>query len=462
MIELTPGQHIHLIGIGGAGLSAIARILLQRGFVVSGSDLTPSEATAALEAEGARIFPGHDAAFVDGADLVLASSAIAAGHVEARAAKDCGIPICDRREFMTALLDGFRTIAVAGTHGKTTTTSMIAHILRQAGIDPSYIVGGTMGNTGRNAAIGSSDIFVIEADEYGHMFLGLRPEIAVVTNIEHEHPDYFRTPEAHFGAFASFVELLPPTGLLVSCADDERARALLDNRRASGMPAASYGIAEDAAEWRAVDIRSCGQRTTATILRRDKALGSFTLDLPGAHNLLNALAAAIVANACGVSFDESAAALRSFKPTARRFEIRGAREDVIVIDDYAHHPTEIRVNLSAARERYPQHQIWAIWQPHTYSRAQAFWSAFTSAFAAADHVLITPIYAAREAPLAGITGPALVDDMGSHPSVRYAPTFEAAADRLRDDIKGPAVVLICSAGDANKIADLFLSRDATN
>lgn len=462
MLELTPGQHIHLIGIGGAGLSAIARILLQRGFVVSGSDLVPSEVTAALKAEGARIFPGHDASFVDGADLVLASSAISAEHVEARAAEDRGIPICDRREFMTALLDGFRTIAVAGTHGKTTTTSMIAHILQQAGVDPSAIVGGTMGNTGLNAAVGNSDIFVIEADEYGHMFLGLRPEIAVITNIEHEHPDYFRTPEAHFGAFSSFVELLPPTGMLVCCTDDERARALHDDRRASGMPAASYGIAECSAEWRAVDIRSFGQHTTASILRNDKALGTFQLDLPGAHNLLNALAATIVANACGVSFDESAAVLRSFKPTARRFEIRGARDGVIVIDDYAHHPTEIRVNLSAARQRYPQHEIWAIWQPHTYSRVQAFWTAFTSAFADADHVLITPIYAARETPLDGITGPALVDDMGSHPSVRYAATFEAAADRLRDDINGPAVVLICSAGDANTIADLYLSQDVTD
>ncbi len=462
MLRLTRGQHIHLIGIGGAGLSAIARILLQRGFVVSGSDLVPSEMTATLAAEGARVFTGHDAAYVDGADLVLASSAISAEHVEARAAEERGIPICDRRAFMTALLDGFRTIAVAGTHGKTTTTAMIAHILQQAGIDPSAIVGGTMGNTGLNAVVGSSEIFVIEADEYGHMFLGLRPEIAVVTNIEHEHPDYFPTPEAHFQAFSSFVDLLPSTGLLVSCTDDERARALLDDRRARGMPTASYGIVDCAAEWRAVDIRSDGQFTTATILRNDEALGAFRLKLPGTHYLLNALAASIVANVCGVSFCESAAALRSFKPTARRFEIRGARDDVIVIDDYAHHPTEIRVNLSAARQRYPQHEIWAIWQPHTYSRVQAFWSAFTAAFAGADHVLITPIYAARETPLAGISGPALVDDMGSHPSVRYAPTFEAAADRLRDDIKGPAVVLICSAGDANTIADLFLSQDVTD
>ena len=462
MLKLTPGQHIHLIGIGGAGLSAIARVLLQRGFVVSGSDLVPNDITAALSAEGARIFPGHRADYVRGADLVLASSAIPQEHVEALAAKASGIPIYDRREFMTALLEGYQTIAVAGTHGKTTTTSMIVHILQQAGTDPSYIVGGTMGNTGVNAAVGKSETFVIEADEYGHMFLGLRPQIAVATNIEHEHPDFFRTPEHHFQAFERFTGLLTSTGVLVACGDDERAAALLHSRRADGLPAASYGIAEMKADWRAFDIRSSGQHTAAAILRNGKALGQLTLSVTGAHNVLNAMAAMIVADCCGVSFDESSAALSGFKPTSRRFEIRGVRDEVVIIDDYAHHPTEIRVNLDAARLRYPQHQLWAIWQPHTFSRIRQFWSGFTGAFDAADHVLITPVYAAREAPLDGINSPALVDDMSNHASVRYVPTFEEAVYRLQSDIKGPAVVLICSAGDANLIADLFLKPDETS
>ena len=328
-------------------------------------------------------------------------------------------------------------------------------------MDPSAIVGGMMGNTGLNAAVGSSDIFVIEADEYGHMFLGMRPEIAVVTNIEHEHPDYFRTPETHFQAFSSFVDLLPPRGMLISCADNEGARTLHESRHARGLPTSSYGIADCSAEWRAVDIRCCGPQSIATIIRNDQALGELRLDIPGAHNVLNALAAIIVADAIGVRFDESSAALGDFQPTARRFEIRGVRDGVIVIDDYAHHPTEIRVNLSAARQRYPRHQIWAIWQPHTYSRVQAFWSAFTRAFDGADYVLITPIYAAREAPVDGISSQALVEDMGSHGSARYVPTFEAVAERLRADIKGPAVVLIFSAGDANRIAELFLRDDVT-
>lgn len=459
MLKLTPGLRIHLIGIGGAGLSAIARILLQRGFVVSGSDLTPSEVTDALVAEGARVFPGHNAKYVNGADLVLASSAVPSEHVESLAARASGIPIYDRREFMTALLEDYRTIAVAGTHGKTTTTSMIVHILQETGVDPSYIVGGTMGNTGVNAAVGSSDTFVIEADEYGHMFLGLRPQVAVVTNVEHEHPDFFRKPAQLFQAFERFISLLSPTGILVGCSDDERAAELLAARRAGGQPAASYAIADVKADWRAKEINSSGQHTTATVLRKGEVLGTLKLSVTGAHNALNAVAAIIVADNCGVSFEESAAALRSFKPTARRFEIRGMCDEVIIIDDYAHHPTEIRVNLSAARLRFPQHEIWAIWQPHTYSRIQQFWSGFTSAFEAADHVLITPVYAAREAPLDGISGPALVDDMRGHASVRFVSTFEEAVDRLREDIRGPAAVLICSAGDANIIADLYLNPD---
>lgn len=457
MIKLSPGQHIHLIGIGGAGLSAIARILLQRGFAVSGSDLRSSEITAALQDEGARIYRGHHADYVAGADVVLMSSAVADEHVELRAARAKGIPIVKRNQFLAPLLAGHRTIAVAGTHGKTTTTAMIVHILQQAGEDPSYIVGGTMGNTGRNAGVGAGQSFVIEADEYDNMFLGLRPHIAVVTNVEHDHPDYFRTAQDQLSAFARFADLVPASGTLVACSDDSGAVSLMRERKARMLSTLSYGIDDACAEWRATALVYSENETRARILKNGVFLGHLALQIPGAHNIVNALAATIVADLQGVGFDMSSAALAIFKGAERRFEIRGIRDDVIIVDDYAHHPTEIRVNIQAARARYPRHQVWAVWQPHTYSRIRQFLPDFLRAFDAADQVMITPIYAAREDPIPGISSPMLVESMTHHPSARYAPSFEHAVACLRREIAGPTVVLICSAGDANRIADLYLA-----
>ncbi len=463
MLKLKPSQHIHLIGIGGAGLSAIARILLQRGFTVSGSDLRSSELTAALQMAGARVYQGHHADFVAAADIVLMSSAVAPDHVELRAARAQGIPIVKREAFMAPLLAGQQTIAVAGTHGKTTTTAMIAHILRQAGEDPSYIVGGAMGNTGKNAELGAGRAFVIEADEYDNMFLGLQPHIAVITNVEHDHPDYFATARQQTAAFTQFAELLPASGALVACSDDSGAATLFRNRKERNLPAVSYAINDATSDWRATDLVFSADETSASIFCRGDYLGRLTLKAPGAHNIANALAAAIVADLQGISFEQSASALASFKTTARRFEIRGIRNDVIIVDDYAHHPTEIKVNIQAARARYPGHQIWALWQPHTYSRTRAFWADFLSAFEAADHVLITPIYAAREDPIPGISSQLLVESIVGHPvghpSARFAPSFEYAAACLRREIEGPALALICSAGDANQIAELYLGAD---
>ena len=456
MLRLIPGQHIHFIGIGGAGLSAIARVLLERGFYISGSDLRASETTAALAADGARIYRGHDASFPDGADMVVASSAIPPGHIEAMAAKAQGIPVHKRRDIIAAVMRGHDSIAVAGAHGKTTTTSMIIHILQQAGKDPSYIVGGKMGNTGKNAAVGSGPSFVIEADEYDNMFHGLRPNLAVITNVEHDHPDFFKTMQQVVEAYAAFVDLLPPTGALAACADDRAALALARGRIDAGRPAVTYGIANPQANWRAVNLRHGDQTTIFTVLRDGDRLGEAQLTAPGGHNVLNALAALAAADARGVPFDLGAKALGSFKSAARRFEIRGMRGDVIVVDDYAHHPTAIKATLGAARRHYRRRRIWAVWQPHTYTRVQQFMSAFLTAFAEADHVLITPIFAAREAAAAGISSRRLAAAM-DHPDVRYAPSFEAAVSMLGEDIIPPALLLIFSAGDANRIADDYLN-----
>jgi len=458
MLKLETRQRIHLIGIGGAGLSAIARILLERGYTVSGSDLKSNPLTAALAADGARVSVGHDERHVKGADVVLATSAAAADHVEILAARARNIPVFSRKDFMGAILHNCDTIAIAGTHGKTTTTSMIIHVLKRAAKDPSFIVGGTLANWGTNAGVGQGPSFVIEADEYDNMFHGLRPQLAVVTNVEHDHPDFFKTPAQMLSAFRIFVDAIAPEGHLVACADDDAALSIAEAHQADGGNLATYGISNAAAEWRAEDLRFSGGSVIASIWRHSSPRAELTLGVPGAHNVLNALAAIAAAERRGVSLEESADALSSFRATARRFEIRGERDGVTVIDDYAHHPSEIRVNIEAARLHFPECQIWAVWQPHTYSRVKQFWRGFVTAFAGAQGVLVTPIFAAREAPLKGVSSEALVKAMSIECRADYAPSFDAAADILRCKVRAPAVVLIFSAGDANLIADKFLAE----
>lgn len=460
MIPLLPGTRIHFIGIGGAGLSAIARILLERGCAVSGSDLQFSDSAQRLAADGARVFQGHQAEYVQGADVVLATSAVGDDHIEVVSARARGIPVFRRKAFMRSLLQDCDTIAVAGTHGKTTTTSMIIHIMEGAGKSPSYIVGGTLGNTGKNAAVGCGHSFIIEADEYDNMFHGLDPNLAVVTSVEHDHPDFFKTPRELTEAFERFVDLLRRDGTLVACADDAGARALADLRSTQGNRVRTYGIDAANADWRATDLDFSGESTRFIVRRHGVAQGEVSLGVPGRHNVLNALAALAAADERGVAVEQGAAALSSFIATARRFEIRGVRAGVVVVDDYAHHPTEIRVNLQAARLRYPQHQIWAVWQPHTFSRIQQFWAEFAAAFQEADQVLVTPIYAARESSIDGVTSAALVAEMRSRQPAAYAPSFDDAVDLLSRSVRAPAVLLIFSAGDANIIADMYLNSSA--
>ena len=457
---LAAGKRIHLIGIGGAGLSAIARILLGRGLRVSGSDSRQSEITAALVAAGARVEIGHAAAFVAGADAVLATSAVPDEHIEVAAARGLGIPVYRRRHFMRALLEGFDTLAVAGAHGKTTTTAMLTHILQFAGQDPSYIVGGTLGNTGVNAAVGRGKIFVIEADEYDNMFLGLSPDIAIVTNIEHDHPDFFATEADTLTAFSRFAAQLTAEGLLIACADNPPALALADSRRAQGEPALTYGIASASADWRAVELRFQGLSSHFIVRDGGRAQAQVRLRLPGAHNVLNALAALVAAQQRGVSMQQGAEALAGFISAGRRFELRGERDGIAVIDDYAHHPTAIQANLAAARRSFPQRQIWAVWQPHTYTRVEQFQADFVAAFDQADRVLVTPIYAAREKPIASLNSPKLAQAISARCPAQFVPSFAAAAALIRDQAQKPAAILICSAGDANKIAELLLSDDA--
>lgn len=455
MANFIPGQHIHLVGIGGFGMSAIARVLLQQGYYITGSDRSANALTDALADEGATIFKGHDAQQVMGAEMVITSSAIPDDHVELAMARALGIPVYKRSDVISAIMRGQTAIAVAGTHGKTTTTSMITHMLIETGQQPSYIVGGILRNTGNNAGVGRGKVFVIEADEYDNMFHGLRPDVAVVTSVEYDHPDFFKTPGDMIHSFSKFISLLPDDGLLVACVDDATAGILAQNRFVAGYPVVTYGIDNPAADWRALNLRSEGQHTLFDVTRDGKSLGTAGLTLPARYNVLNALAALIVVENQGVKLADAAKALARFQGAGRRFDLRGDINGVAVIDDYAHHPTAIRQTLEAARQRYPDRALWAVWQPHTYSRTQALFDAYARAFADADHVLITDIYAAREQPIPGVDTPALLAEM-KHPDARHTPALRDAVRVLHDDVQAPAVIIIMSAGDAPLIGVDYL------
>ncbi len=458
---LVPGQRVHIVGIGGVGMSAIARVMVQQGYVVSGSDRKLNALTEALARDGVTIYEGHQAAHIGDAELVLISSAIPPDNVEVQAARGRGLPVLKRVDILGELMMGQVGVAVAGTHGKTTTTAMIVHVLDGAGYDPTYIVGGIVPSTGSNAGVGRGPAFVIEADEYDYMFLGLRPQVAVITNVEHDHPDLFPELGDVVRAFNQFAALLPEDGLLVACADDPIAATLGHNRRVMQWPVASYGLHNPVADWQAVDWQPNhmgGMNFTLRCEGGAQVLGRVMLRVPGQHNVQNALAALIVVNHLGVPLADALASLATFSGAERRFDVRGEARGVTVIDDYAHHPTAIRATLAAARDRYPRSLIWAVWQPHTYSRLRVLWDGFATAFnpSHVDHVLVTDVYAAREQPGEGPDVPDLVGQI-AHPDVRHAASFADAVEALASGVKPGDVVIILSAGDAPQIGRLLLA-----
>lgn len=458
MPRFVPGQHIHIVGIGGFGMSAIARVLVQQGYYISGSDRRPNALAIALEQDGATVYQGEDAQRVMGAEMVLASSAVPDEHVELAMARSLDIPVYKRSDVMADIMSGQVGIAVAGTHGKTTTTAMIAHILIETRQSPSYIIGGILRNTGRNAAVGNGAAFVIEADEYDNMFLGLRPQVAVVTTAEYDHPDFFPTPADMIQSFTKFVHRLPDEGLLIACVDDPTAAIMAHNRLAAGLPVTTYATQNPQADWRAENIRVDERyQTVFDVVRGGENLGTVQLQIPGEFNAQNALAALIVADQQGLAFDDAASALATFEGAGRRFDARGEAGGVLVVDDYAHHPTAIRVTLEAARQRFPSRTLWAVWQPHMYSRTRMLMDGYLAAFDAADHVLVTDIYAAREDPIPGVSSAEVVAAM-THPSVHHTPTLDNAVDALLATVEPPAVIVIMSAGDAPLIGVNYLKQ----
>ncbi len=459
-------QSTHFIGIGGTGLSAIARVLVERGEHVTGSDREDSALAQSLRQIGVKVNIGHAAGNVNGATRVIRSSAVGDDNVEVQAARSKGLPVFKRSEFLGELLANQQVIAVAGSHGKTTTTAMIAWMLTALNQKPGYIIGSVAQNLGTNATAGAGRLFVIEADEYDYMFLGLKPKIAVVTNVEHDHPDLFLTPDDFHKTFEKFVDRLKPDGVLITCIDDVGAVKLEEYAIESRIEVIAYGFngkyqysdhSVGHSDYYLEDLRvdrDLGGNSFGIIrhlFAEDELLAEVSLRIPGSHNALNALASMIVAEKLGLDVGEAAMALSDFRGTARRFEERGEANGILIVDDYAHHPTEIRSTLAAARERYPKRRIIAVWQPHTYSRTSTLQQDFATAFKDADQVIVTDVYAAREQKPSGFDISAIVRSI-QHPSSRFVPTLVEAHDLVLSELKPGDVLIVMSAGDAIELS----------
>ena len=444
-------QVVHLVGVGGAGMSGLARLLLAGGHRVTGSDRSESATLDALRALGAEVWAGHDGARLGRPDLVVASTAIRATNPELVAARILDIPVLGRAQLLALLMAGRDGIAVAGTHGKTTTTGMVVAILEAAGLDPSYAVGGDFKSSGVNAAAGSGPHFVAEADESDGSFLELDPTVAVVTNVEADHLDHWGDLAAVTAAFRSFVGRLPPNGTAVLCADDPGALGLADAARGQVV---TYGFAA-AAEVRGEVLAVDGRGSRFAVLAGGERLGEVALVVPGRHNVANALGAIAAAIAAGAPFEAAVAGLAGFTGAARRFHLRAEVGGVSVVDDYAHHPTEVAASLAAARLGGAKRLV-AVFQPHLYSRTRLFAADFGRALAAADLVVVTDVYAAREDPEPGIDG-ALVAGAAKHarPDLDcvYEPDRSALAARVASLVEPGDLVLTLGAGDITTLAD---------
>ncbi|MBX3012833.1 MAG: UDP-N-acetylmuramate--L-alanine ligase [Caldilineaceae bacterium] len=457
-----PTLRLHLLGIGGAGLSAIAKVLLEMGFQVSGSDRQLTANTDRLAAAGATILGEQQATNVTtlGAekrpDVILISSAIGGVNPEFQAWTALGVPIVKRADFLPVLLANRKLIAVAGTHGKSTTTAMIVKVLREAGIAAGYIIGADLPGYG-NAAAGTDLTFILEADEYDHMFLGLRPTIAVVTNVEWDHPDCYPTPASFHAAFAKFVEGVVPDGVIIACNDDPGAEQLRLERPLTDQRWITYGLtpAADICAHNPTMIQAEGY--AADLYWWNAPREQLRLQVPGLHNLRNALATLAVACTCDASLTSAVESLGAFTGTARRFEKLGEVAGVTVIDDYAHNPTKVRATLAAARSRYPQRRLWAVVQPHTYSRTRSLLQQMADSFQDADQVIITDIYAAREPVDLTISAASLVA-ASSHPHIQHIAGLQEVADYLAQQVRAGDVVITMGAGTSNQIGPNLLQQ----
>jgi UDP-N-acetylmuramate--alanine ligase len=448
-------RSIHFVGIGGIGMSGIAEVLLAHGFEISGSDARDSELLARLRGLGANIHVGHRAAHAARADVVVFSSAIKRDNPELVAARQAGVPVIPRAEMLAELMRLKDGIAIAGSHGKTTTTSLVATVLREAGLDPTVIIGGKLNALGSNAARGAGDLLVAEADESDGSFLQISPTIAVVTNIDAEHLDHYGDHARVKDAFVSFANRVPFYGLVVACLDHPHVQAILpriDKR------IATYGLAAQA-DYRARSPEVRGLSSTFEVLRRGEPLGEFEGRMPGIHNVLNALATIAVADELGVDLAHVRSSLSTFGGVQRRFTIVGEHSGVTIVDDYGHHPAEIQATLEAAQRAYGRRLLVAF-QPHRYTRTQHCFEELTRAFNRADVLFLTDVYAAGEEPIAGADSAHLADAIRAHGhrDVNYVPDVEALPEALRARLAPGDVLITLGAGNITRTGRVLLEQ----
>ena len=450
-------QQIHFVGIGGVGMSGIAEVLLNLGYRVTGSDARRSETVERLERLGAKVYVGHAATQVEGAHVVVSSSAVARDNVEVAAARQRGIPVIARAEMLAELMRLKYGIAIAGTHGKTTTTSMVAAVLATGGFDPTVVVGGRVHGLGTNARLGQGEFLVAEADESDGSFLKLSPTIAVVTTVDAEHLDYYPDLDAIVAAFLAFVNKVPFYGCAVVCLDDLNLQRMIPKMMDKRV--VTYGL-EAGADVTARRLQFAEMRSTCEVVHRGVSLGTMNLQIPGRHNVLNALAATAVALDLEMPFPKIQTALAGFAGVQRRFQIRGTARDVLVVDDYGHHPVEIRATLAAAKAGFDRRVI-TVFQPHRYSRTQHLRDDFLTAFYQSDVLIVMDIYAAGEAPIPGVHARDLADGIAAHGhrEVLYLGSDRAAIiDYLCESTRAGDLVLTLGAGDVGQLGGELLQR----
>jgi UDP-N-acetylmuramate--alanine ligase len=444
------GKRIHFIGIGGAGMSGLARIALSHGITVSGSDAKDSSVVIALSALGATVATSHEAAHVDGADLVVYSTAISASNPERVRAAELKIPILTRAAALAVLMSESKSVAVAGTHGKTTTSSMLAVALQACAADPSFAIGGTITASGSNAHRGTGEIFVAEADESDGSFIEYHPFAAIVTNVEHDHVDFFPSPESVAQAFRDFAATIKAEGFLTYCADDAGSVALAGSTK--NVELISYGVSEGA-DLHIDQIELMTMGSSARAVWNGKTVGHIELQVPGHHNLLNAAGVLATGLKLGFGAAELLTGLGTFRGTGRRFELKGTVHGVRVIDDYGHHPTEIQVTLEAARRYAADGRLIVIFQPHRYSRTQAFASAFAAVLDTADRAIVLEVYAASEKPIDGVTSKLITQHMKIG---EYIPNFVEVTDSVIEMAQPGDVIMTLGAGDVSSLAPIIV------
>jgi len=448
-------KQIHFVGVGGIGMSGIAELLLNLGYLVSGSDLRESEITRKLTGLGGVIHTGHAAEWVEGADVVVTSSAISPDNPEVLAAREGHIPVIQRAEMLAELMRLAKYgIAIAGSHGKTSTTSMVSTILAEARFDPTIVVGGKVDSLGGNAKLGCGDFLVAEADESDGSFLKLSPVIEVVTNIDLEHLDYYRDIEHIKDVFFQFIEKLPFYGVAILCFDDENISRLLPKIQRRIF---TYGLTEQA-DLYATHIESSGLETSFTVRCNNKELGLVRIHCPGRHTVYNTLAAIAVALELNIEFPVIVSALEKFGGVQRRLQIKGEVNGILVVDDYGHHPTEIRATLDAVREGWPDRRLVVAFQPHRYSRTEALFEEFQTAFHRADILILTDIYAASEQPVEGVTSQHLLEAIKSHGqrNVHYVSTVEELPGKLQTILQEGDLLLTLGAGNIVRAGERLL------